>query len=211
MTKNNPYKAEISLDEHTKQPWRAHALLTDFEIEDVWRLPVTLTAEQSAAEVRRVLFSELNHLQEAGAAGFLFKLRFFLGRVFGWDSEPETDISLRPGSLRERYADAEGLTAEQLPKPTGADFIPVYALENEFLEEIENKTVHAAIHTGRVPLGDEQGNYTMQMAIYVKPNGGFGRAYMAAIKPFRHWIVYPAMMRMIEKQWLQGSASSAAG
>jgi hypothetical protein len=40
------------------------------------------------------------------------------------------------------------------------------------------------------------------MAVYVKPNGLFGTAYMAAIKPFRHLIVYPSMMRGVEREWL---------
>jgi len=39
------------------------------------------------------------------------------------------------------------------------------------------------------------------MAVYVKPNGLLGTAYMAAIKPFRYAIVYPALMRQIEWEW----------
>jgi hypothetical protein len=39
------------------------------------------------------------------------------------------------------------------------------------------------------------------MAVYVKPNGLLGNAYMAAIKPFRHLIVYPQMLRAIERRW----------
>jgi hypothetical protein len=39
------------------------------------------------------------------------------------------------------------------------------------------------------------------MAVYVKPNGLLGTAYMAAIRPFRHLIVYPPMMRQIEREW----------
>jgi uncharacterized protein DUF2867 len=39
------------------------------------------------------------------------------------------------------------------------------------------------------------------MAVLVKPNGLFGKAYMAAIKPFRYLIVYPALMRMIGREW----------
>jgi hypothetical protein len=36
-----------------------------------------------------------------------------------------------------------------------------------------------------------------QMAVLVKPNGLVGSAYMAAITPFRHLIVYPRMMEQI--------------
>jgi hypothetical protein len=39
------------------------------------------------------------------------------------------------------------------------------------------------------------------MAILVKPNGVCGSAYMAAIRPFRHLIVYPAMLREGEREW----------
>jgi hypothetical protein len=39
------------------------------------------------------------------------------------------------------------------------------------------------------------------MAVYVKPNGLLGTAYMAAIKPFRYVIVYPALMRQIGREW----------
>jgi hypothetical protein len=39
------------------------------------------------------------------------------------------------------------------------------------------------------------------MAVLVKANGPLGSAYMAAIRPFRHLVVYPAMMRQIEKDW----------
>jgi len=39
------------------------------------------------------------------------------------------------------------------------------------------------------------------MAVYVKPNGPLGSAYMAAIKPFRYLIMYPQMIRELERQW----------
>ena len=39
------------------------------------------------------------------------------------------------------------------------------------------------------------------MAVLVKPNGRLGSAYMAAIGPFRHLIVYPAMLREFERAW----------
>ena len=39
------------------------------------------------------------------------------------------------------------------------------------------------------------------MGVYVKPRGRFGVAYMAAIAPFRHRVVYPALMREIEQGW----------
>ena len=55
------------------------------------------------------------------------------------------------------------------------------------------------MHLGWVPSPD--GGYRGQMAVLVKPNGFFGAAYMKAIAPFRHLIVYPAMIREIEREW----------
>jgi hypothetical protein len=39
------------------------------------------------------------------------------------------------------------------------------------------------------------------MAVLVKRNGPLGAAYMTAIAPFRHAVVYPLMMRDIERDW----------
>jgi hypothetical protein len=55
------------------------------------------------------------------------------------------------------------------------------------------------LHLGWVPDGD--GGYRGQMAVLVKPNGWFGRAYMAAIAPFRYALVYPLMLRTIGRLW----------
>jgi hypothetical protein len=73
--------------------------------------------------------------------------------------------------------------------------------------ERANRTVHSVMHIGWV--ADEDGGYHGQMAVLVKPNGWFGAAYMAAIKPFRYLFVYPALMRWIERGW-QASASPSS-
>jgi hypothetical protein len=55
------------------------------------------------------------------------------------------------------------------------------------------------LHLGWVP--DGAGGYRGQMAVLVKPNGLLGRAYMAAIKPFRHLIIYPQLIRGFGRAW----------
>jgi Protein of unknown function (DUF2867) len=55
------------------------------------------------------------------------------------------------------------------------------------------------LHLAWVDHGD--GRHQGQMAVYVKPRGRFGAAYMAFIKPFRYLIVYPALERQIERTW----------
>jgi hypothetical protein len=68
------------------------------------------------------------------------------------------------------------------------------------------------MHLGRVP--HESGGFCAHMAVLVKPNGLLGHAYMAAIRPFRHLIVYPPMMRDAERAWEQsgrGELSRSGG
>lgn len=88
--------------------------------------------------------------------------------------------------------------------PAGPEFetLPfksVYLLEDEWAAELANKTVHGVLHLSWVP--DGEGGYRGQMAVYVKPNGLLGRAYLAAIQPFRHLVVYPPMLRQLERRW----------
>jgi hypothetical protein len=78
-------------------------------------------------------------------------------------------------------------------------FTPLYLLDDEWAAEIANRTMHGVMHLGWVP--DGAGGYRGQMAVLVKPNGLRGEAYMAAIKPFRHLLVYPRMLRDIERRW----------
>jgi uncharacterized protein DUF2867 len=59
----------------------------------------------------------------------------------------------------------------------------LYLAEDEWATEMANRTVHSVMHIGWLP--DGAGGYRGQMAVLVKPNGLFGRVYMAAIRPFR--------------------------
>jgi hypothetical protein len=62
------------------------------------------------------------------------------------------------------------------------------------------------MHIGRVPDGND--GYRAQMAVLVKPNGLFGNAYMAAIRPFRHLVVYPPLMRDGARAWAARAGDS---
>ena len=85
------------------------------------------------------------------------------------------------------------------PRFENLPFNPVYLTDNEWTAELANRTVHGVMHIGWVP--DDGGGFRGQMAVLVKPNGLFGRAYMAVIAPFRHLIVYPPLMREIGQKW----------
>jgi hypothetical protein len=81
----------------------------------------------------------------------------------------------------------------------------VYLTDDECALEIANQTVHGVLHLSWVPDdsddSDGSGGYRGQMAVLVKPNGLLGAFYMAAIAPFRHLVVYPPMLRDIERKW----------
>jgi hypothetical protein len=69
--------------------------------------------------------------------------------------------------------------------------------------------MHGVIHLGWVP--DGSGGYRGQLAVLVKPNGLPGTGYMAAIRPFRHLIVYPALIRQTGRAWRALQADPGTG
>jgi hypothetical protein len=100
-------------------------------------------------------------------------------------------------TLRERLPD--DLRAAAGPEFESLPFTSLYLTDDEFAAEIANQTMHGVLHLGWVAEGG--GGYRGQMAVYVRPNGLLGNAYMAAIKPFRHLVVYPQMLRARERRW----------
>ena len=46
------------------------------------------------------------------------------------------------------------------------------------------------------------------MAVLVRTNGRWGTVYMALIKPFRYALIYPALMRQIERGWAKAARTS---
>jgi hypothetical protein len=182
---------------HESRAWRIREIAPDFTVEDVWALPVYGGAEdfQRLLEVMASL-DPTNRVSFATRA--LFRLRWRLGKWFGWD-DPVAKLPIpgkRESSLADRLPDDLRNTAAGLRfRP----FTPLYRTDNEFAAELSNQTVHAVMHLAWVDQG--VGRYLGQMAIYVKPRGRFGKEYMALIAPFRHWVVYPALMRQIDRAW----------
>jgi len=133
----------------------------------------------------------------SGAVRVLFAIRWKVGELLGWDG-PDAGVGSRVPTLRDRLP-ADLREASSGPDFGALPFTSLYLLEDEWAAEIANRTMHGVMHIGWVP--DGIGGYRGQMAVLVKPNGLFGNAYMAAIGPFRRLIVYPAMMREIERGW----------
>jgi hypothetical protein len=179
---------------HTDRPWRIHEIASGFRLEDVWALPVH--GEEGEFPVLVEGFAAGDPAQSTSRlARALWTIRWKVGELLGLD-EAEAGLDERVSTLRQRLPgdllDAPGPDFDTLP------FTSLYQTEDEFAAEIANSTMHGVMHLGWVD--DGAGAYRGQMAVLVKPNGLLGSAYMAAIKPFRHLIVYPAMMRQIERE-----------
>lgn len=192
--------------QHEAGPWRIRAIVTDFTLEDYWALPASGRADEFP-----LLLEEMADSDPASADSLptrcLWRLRDGIGRLFdlGRISVPAAGKGGAPPipgttetSLTERLPDdlrgtADGVRFSSLP------FVPLYRTDDEFAAEVSNETVHAVMHLAWADQG--AGRHQARMAVYVKPRGTFGRAYMAAIKPFRLWIVYPALMRQVERTW----------
>lgn len=182
---------------HTSRPWRIHELTRDFTVEDVWSYRTPGAGPDDFPAM-------LAALRVAGGIGkqtrpvrFLFALRWKLGALLGWD-KPSAGVGRRVASLRDRLPG----DLRDAPRGPDDDSMPlkaVYELDREAARELANTTVHTVMHLGWVQ--GTQGEYELRMTVLVKPNGRFGRLYMAAIAPFRYLIVYPAMTRLWEQAW----------
>lgn len=181
---------------HTSRPWRVHEVAGDFQLEDVWALQTPGGPDDFHLLVDD--FASADPSQSASApVRVLFAIRWMLGRLFNWDGS-DAGMGGRVPTLRDRLP-ADLRQAGPGPAPRGLPFTPLYLLEDEWAAEIANRTMHGVLHLGWVPDGDC--GYRGQMAVLVQRNGLFGTAYMAAIRPFRHLLVYPQMLRDIERRW----------
>jgi hypothetical protein len=181
---------------HTSRPWRIHELTRDFRLEDVWTLPTRGGRDDFSRLVQLIASGDPSH-GSSRAARTVWTIRWTVGELLGWDSA-DAGLRSRVPTLRDRLP-VDLRDGPSGPAFSALPFRPLYLLDDEWAAEIANRTMHGVMHLGWVP--DGTGGYRGQMAVYVKPNGRFGSAYMAAIRPFRHLIVYPAMLREIERVW----------
>jgi hypothetical protein len=195
---------------HDSRPWRIREIASDFTVEDVWALPVH-GGPDDFQTLLEILTSDDLMSSASLPARVLWRVRdrlgswFGLGRISapvdsGWDAAAgKLPIPGRnETSLTDRLPDDLCDTAADLDFRS-TPFAPLYRTDVEFAAELSNRTVHAVMHLAWVDQGEDR--YQGQMTVYVKPRGPFGKGYMAFIKPFRYWVVYPALMRQIERAW----------
>jgi hypothetical protein len=201
----------LSNSEHEGHCWRIGEVAPDFRLEDVWALPAQGGAEDFGKLLEVMASLDPTDIQSP-ATRALFRIRWCVGRWLRWDQAPrplpipkdtETTLSARlPADLRDSATGTDLRSGD-------ATFTPLYRTDDEWAAELSNRTVHAIMHLAWVEQGEDL--YRGQMGVYVKPRGRLGEAYMALIAPFRHRVVYPALMRHIDRAWNARMAHANAG
>lgn len=188
-------RARLDADEHVSRDWRIHELARDFAVLDVWALPTPGGRDDFDDLVAR--WRTFDPARTSLVVRALFAIRWSLGRVLGLD-RPATGLGHRVPTLRDRLTDDLRCRTTELECGRGP-FVHLYRTADECALEIANRTVHGVLHLGWV--ADGTGAYRGQLAVLVKPNGALGRAYLVAIAPFRHLIVYPLVLRDVGRRW----------
>jgi hypothetical protein len=188
----------VSPAEYLRLKLRAHELLRGVPLYDVTVVDLPGGgAGRSLADIRG--------LERAAApsrtAMTLYRLRRFLGRVFGWDR-----ITMRPEeSLLPRLSERDRADSEIVPGTPNGPFLTLYQFPRESLSETRNSTVHGWISTALVPTAT---GYRLYWAVYVLPVSWITRPYLLAIEPFRRFLLYPAMLRRIRRAWIVAYGAS---
>jgi len=165
-------------------------------LEDAWAVPLSGGGAGRTIQDLRAVMVAGREAAPAVVQG-LFRLRGLIGAMFGWDQR-------RPAWDTESYADrlspADRARSLAAPGTPDGPFSLLYRLEDEQLSELRNATVHAFLSLSIRPT---PGGYLAYMGVFVQPVHRFTRLYMGAIAPFRRLVVYPALIRTIQRAWAE--------
>ena len=195
--------ARVSTEEYSRLDLRAHDLLFDAPVHDVWRVFLPSGRGSCTMEDVRAVAAAAREAQRATPpVRLLFAVRRLLGVVFGWDRVPE---GARSRSFRTRLTDSDRELSLVPPGTHDGPFEVLYVHETEAVSEIQNATVHALLVLALKPT---PAGHDLFWAVHVLPYGMATRLYLALINPFRRWIVYPALLRQYHKTWKRVRASA---
>jgi hypothetical protein len=174
---------------------RVHAFLQDVPLQDVWALQLRGGGAGRTIHDLRALFTFAGLQAMNPVVKGLFRLRARLGTLCGWDRPRPTWSS---ESYVHRLTPADRTRSVVAPGTLEGPFRLLYVFEHEQLSELRNATVHAfsSLSLGQVP-----GGYLAYWAIYVQPVSRLTALYMMAIAPFRRFLVYPAIIRQVQRAW----------
>lgn len=193
--------ARLQPSEHSDLPWRINDFVGDFELIDAWALPASGTREEFADLCEIIALLDPGDDRGSAASRKLSAVRAWLGGRMGWDAREVVNQLPIPGctesSLSDRLppdlAATGGRTSEH------SNFRAVFEVDDEAAFEVSNSLVHAILHLGWAH--QPGGTFRAQMGVYVKHRGPVGTLYMTAIAPFRHRVIYPALLRRIGAAW----------
>jgi Protein of unknown function (DUF2867) len=181
---------------------RAHSLLADVALHDVWavdlpgggpgRTVLDVLAAISVKSLRRV----------TPTVTFLFWLRGWLGRVLGWDrarQHPPRD------SFVSRLTAADREASLVTPGTPDGSRWTLFVSSRESISELQNTTVHAF---SVMVLENRSGGYRLYWAIYVRPVSRLTVWYLRLIDPFRRLVIYPAVLREVPRAWARAQAAA---
>ena len=197
----NPEKhnSRVANREFRAKPLMVHSFLHDVPLHDAWVMRLRGGGEGRTLEDVQALLWSMRAETVGPVAALLFNIRMAVGRRLGWDEErpksPELSYVYRlTEEDRARSIDEPGSISGIMGVPSGI----VYAFENEELHEIINFTGHHFLLMSMEP-ADE--GYNLYWAIYTRSTGWFTPLYMALIDPFRRMLLYPRIIRKLERCW----------
>ncbi len=192
-------------EEYPQIDLRAHSLLADVPLHDVWRLDLPAGGPDRTVVDLRALLSVENITAANTAVRLLFRLRGWLGRVFGWDRVPPQPSR---ESFVSRLSAADRECSLVAPGTPDGPFRVLFVSTREAISEIQNSTVHAF---SVFALVERSSGYRLYWGIYVRPVGRITSWYMRLIDPFRRVIIYPAVLRHIRAAWARGEPVGRLG
>jgi hypothetical protein len=187
---------QISTREFEGLPLRVHSFLAGVPLHDVWavdlpRIRPGITLDEFLRTVGTRPYAP------SPVVRALLSVRFFVGRLVGWDREP-TATAWKTFATHLTTADRSKSLA--MAGTREGPFRVVYRFENEQLLEIINRTAHAAALSALV---ETENSYRFYFGVYVHNVGSITPIYMALIDPFRKLVVYPSLLRSVRANWNQ--------
>jgi hypothetical protein len=187
---------QISTREFEELPLRVHSFLAGATLHDVWavdlpRIRPGITLDEFLRTVGPRPYAP------SPVVRALLSVRFFVGRLVGWDREP-TATAWKTFATHLTAADRSKSLA--VAGTREGPFRVVYRFENEQLLEIINRTAHAAALSALV---ETENSYRFYFGVYVRNVGSITPIYMALIDPFRKLVVYPSLLRSVRANWNQ--------
>jgi hypothetical protein len=179
-----------------QKPLYVHTFLADVPLHDVWAIHLKGGDPGQTLQRLQPLLRFQNIERVHPIVRGLFALRFALGHLFHWDEDAP---QLASTSYLQRLPAADQARSLTKPGTPNGPFQVIYEFENEALSEVINGTVHAF---SLLALEPTTAGYQINWAIYVKKVNGLTPFYMALIDPFRHWLIYPIIIRHLEQAWV---------